>query len=201
MSTRHENKARTRAALAEAAERLILAQGYEPVTARQIAEAAGVSRRTFFRYFEGKEAAFLHRQEELRRGFYRWFEGEATPETAHARLRRGLLQLCEAYAAEAPLHLARQRVIAAHPALVAADLAVDHRWEADFAVMLSHGTAPFTASVQACALMGAIRATLRAWYASGCAQDLTGLALRALDALERGLPMGAPAPLTAQELR
>lgn len=44
-----------REALRTAAERLIAKHGYENVTIEQIANAAGVSRRTYFRYFETKE--------------------------------------------------------------------------------------------------------------------------------------------------
>ena len=47
--------ARTRRALAEAAGRLFLAQGYDETTVEDIAAAAEVSPRTFFRYFEHKD--------------------------------------------------------------------------------------------------------------------------------------------------
>ncbi len=42
-------------ALTQTALDLFLARGYEEVTVRQIAEAAGISPRTFFRYFRTKE--------------------------------------------------------------------------------------------------------------------------------------------------
>jgi AcrR family transcriptional regulator len=44
-----------REALRVAAEELIARRGYEKVTVEDIARAAGVSRRTYFRYFETKE--------------------------------------------------------------------------------------------------------------------------------------------------
>ncbi len=47
--------ARTRRALAEAAGRLFLAKGYDATTVEDIAAAAEVSPRTFFRYFEHKD--------------------------------------------------------------------------------------------------------------------------------------------------
>jgi AcrR family transcriptional regulator len=49
------NKVRTRREMAEAAGRLFLAQGYDATTVQDIADAAGVSARTFFRYFPAKE--------------------------------------------------------------------------------------------------------------------------------------------------
>ncbi|HLS48947.1 MAG TPA: helix-turn-helix domain-containing protein [Actinomycetaceae bacterium] len=61
-SRRELNKARTRHALIEAARELIRQRGLGGVTAEDIADGAGVSRRTFFNYFssiEGVVAAGL----------------------------------------------------------------------------------------------------------------------------------------------
>jgi AcrR family transcriptional regulator len=52
-----------RAALSAAAEELFLSRGYEKTTVEQIAQAAGVSRRTFFRYYETKEDVMVERSE------------------------------------------------------------------------------------------------------------------------------------------
>lgn len=53
---RELNKARTRAALVDAALSLALERPIETLTAEQVADAAGVSRRTFFNYFPSVEA-------------------------------------------------------------------------------------------------------------------------------------------------
>lgn len=52
---REANKQATRAALREAAARLFAEQGYEATTVAQIASAARVGERTFYRYFDGKD--------------------------------------------------------------------------------------------------------------------------------------------------
>lgn len=56
-SRREQNKAATRAAIAEAARRLLRDEGPDALTAEKVADAAGVSRRTLFNYFSSVEAA------------------------------------------------------------------------------------------------------------------------------------------------
>lgn len=56
---REANKAATRAAILEAARQLFFDQGFERTSVREIASAAGVTERTFYRYFEGKEGLLL----------------------------------------------------------------------------------------------------------------------------------------------
>ncbi|GAA1727512.1 hypothetical protein GCM10009809_24040 [Isoptericola hypogeus] len=55
-----ERKKRARAdAIVDAAQRLVLARGLDAVTVEEIAEAAQISPRTFFNYFETKDDAVL----------------------------------------------------------------------------------------------------------------------------------------------
>jgi AcrR family transcriptional regulator len=52
---REASKQATRAALLSAAKSLFAERGFEAATVRDIAAAAGVTERTFYRYFDGKE--------------------------------------------------------------------------------------------------------------------------------------------------
>jgi AcrR family transcriptional regulator len=51
---REAHKRATRAAIKDAAMRLVAEQGFEATTVREIADAAEVTQRTFYRYFDGK---------------------------------------------------------------------------------------------------------------------------------------------------
>jgi AcrR family transcriptional regulator len=66
-SRRQEHKLRTQRALQQAALDLFSEQGYDDTTTDEIAERAGVSPRTFFRYFPTKESVLFV-------GEYGWFQ-------------------------------------------------------------------------------------------------------------------------------
>ncbi len=74
-SAREQRKRRTTRALTEAARRLTTERGFAGFTVEELCADAGVSRRTFFNYFESKENAVFgfavidSRQEELEAAF------------------------------------------------------------------------------------------------------------------------------------
>lgn len=63
MTRRSDLAQRTADALADAARDLVRARGYRETTVEDIASAAGVTPRTFFRHFSSKEAALFARRE------------------------------------------------------------------------------------------------------------------------------------------
>ncbi|MEO8000457.1 MAG: TetR family transcriptional regulator, partial [Arenimonas sp.] len=65
---RERKKDATRRALIKSANRLFQVAGFEATTIDEVCQDAGISRRTFFRYFPDKETlAFPHRDERLQR--------------------------------------------------------------------------------------------------------------------------------------
>jgi AcrR family transcriptional regulator len=68
-SLRAESGARVRRALVDAALELFAAQGYDETTTTEIAAAAGVSPRTFFRYFPTKERVVFFGEYDFVRSF------------------------------------------------------------------------------------------------------------------------------------
>jgi len=85
-------RARTRRAvqaeLLEAAERLFMAQGYAATSVDQIATAAGMSRRSFFRYFSSKEDLVLGRYERLGEEWLKALAGRPLNEPLWTSMRR-----------------------------------------------------------------------------------------------------------------
>jgi AcrR family transcriptional regulator len=64
---REQKREETRRRLTRAAQRLFAEQGFDRTSVDEIAAAAGVSRRTFFHYFDSKEDVILSRGAEFER--------------------------------------------------------------------------------------------------------------------------------------
>lgn len=65
LSRREANKTRTRDALVDAVYALLSAEGVESLTAERVADAAGISRRTFFNYFSSVEEVVAYRAQQV----------------------------------------------------------------------------------------------------------------------------------------
>lgn len=68
---RSDHKAATRQALIDAALQLFAAKGYDATSTEEIAEQAGVSPRTFFRYFETKDRVLFFGGDDFNRDVVR----------------------------------------------------------------------------------------------------------------------------------
>ena len=162
----------------QAATQLFLEQGFESSTMDQVADAAGVSRRTLFRYFPSKVDLVFPEHERRLSGFEE--ELARDPKApAMTRVQRALLTLVADCEAGAEQLLQQAQIISGNPALLAAELELDSQWEAAIARTLSHDTDPIQARLMAGALSGLTRATLREWLTSGTTIALRELALHA----------------------
>jgi AcrR family transcriptional regulator len=103
--------------LTSAAIELFDEQGYEATTVAEIAERAGLTKRTFFRYFSDKREVLFSGSHELQR---RWLEGvaaapaDATPLAAVAA---GLDPVAEMFAERHAFARIRAHIIDANPEL------------------------------------------------------------------------------------
>lgn len=178
----------TRRALVRAANRRFHAAGFANTTLDEICADADVSRRTFFRYFENKEAlAFPHRAERLER-FKTLLEAAPATESPLASLRRIAQIFAAEYTGNREQLIAQQRLVASTPSLIAVENEIDRDWENAmyrcFVSRLGDGAeAELRARVLAGACIGVIRATMRHWFEVNGEADLGQLGLQALDAL------------------
>jgi AcrR family transcriptional regulator len=188
---RERKKEATRRALLKSANRRFHRFGFAATTIDEVCEDVGVSRRTFFRYFEDKESlAFPHRRERLQR-FTELLDNTPASESPVSGLRRISQLFAKEYTQNRDALVAQQRLIQAAPALLARENEIDRDWENGMALAFharaGGGTeADWHSRVLAGAAIGVIRATMRHWFATEGKADLARLGNEALDCLERG---------------
>jgi AcrR family transcriptional regulator len=201
-SLRERNKARARAEIAAAALHLFSDRGFEGVTVEEIVAAAGVSRRTFFRYFETKEDALLADYPELNLRLTKSLVEGPSDDPLHA-VRTGLHHLASWYEERSEAVMERSRVIrdAVNPS--ARNLEFLSQWESAIAsTIAAHlGSDPgsLVPRTVGATVVGAFRAALTQWVRSTCTDDLHSLLDRALDVVWRGLGSELHAPAATVE--
>lgn len=168
---------------------LFAAQGFEETTVEQIAAAAGVSRRTFFRYFDSKAAVLFSEFDsevvELRAAF------AAVPESVAlmTAIRRVVVGVNHYRAEDVPELRARMHLIGANPQLQAEAARHYDAWEqavGDFAATrLGQEPDSLYPMAIARATLAAARAAFDRWAARADA-DLTVYLDVALAALAAG---------------
>ncbi|GAA4401094.1 TetR/AcrR family transcriptional regulator [Tsukamurella soli] len=101
----------------KAAITLFAEQGYDETTVAQIAEAAGLTKRTFFRYFSDKREVLFNGSHELEQ---LWVDAvAAAPPGASpmVAVSAGLDRVAELFAERLPFAALRSRIVAANPEL------------------------------------------------------------------------------------
>jgi AcrR family transcriptional regulator len=171
-----EGRAEVRRELLAAAVRLFRAQGYEETTVDDIAAAAGVGRRTFFRYFRSKEDAISPDHEAALARVAEVFESaRATEPIASVALRAGET-VFDLYTDDPDISLERFRLTHEVPALRDRESAsVDH-YRRMFSRYLRARFAndpdgDLRAAVIGAAAVAAHNVALRAWLAAGAPAD------------------------------
>jgi AcrR family transcriptional regulator len=185
---RDRKKVRVRQALADAAMQLFEARGFDAVTVDEIAAAADVSRRTFFRYFPTKEAAvFARREDQL--ATFRVHLMESTADAPFDVMRGALLSLIDDYHEQREHILRGQRVIRSAPSLMTHDVEVDRAFEAVIVEYLAQNSRRTVADrrrarMLAAMMVGAVRVVIEEWGEKNGEPDLKKLAQEALELLE-----------------
>lgn len=176
---------RVRSALALAALDLFAAHGFEATTVDQIADAAGVGRRTFFRYFGSKEDVVFPDHDERLTEVVALLEAADAAETPLLVVSRSAEVVLEMYLAEPEVSLKRFELTREVPPLRDKEITSIDRYQRVFAKYLRNQYAgradgDLRASVAAAAIVAAHNHVLREWLKSGGAVDAHVLLRQAL---------------------
>jgi AcrR family transcriptional regulator len=186
VALRERKKDQTRDALGRAAIELFETKGYEATTVAEIARAANVSRRTFFRYFPTKDALlFVDNSDHLER-FREILDNREPNDSIVGPIRRACLAQADEYMRDRDQVVARARIIESSPGLSKQERQQDLLWEQAISEALhaSHQSSPTTerrARMLAGAIVGAMRAAIIEWQRLEGNADLVRLTGEALD--------------------
>jgi AcrR family transcriptional regulator len=191
---RERKKDETREALRAAAIRLFLERDPSAVTVNDICEAARVSRRTFFNYFESKESALFAWDERLTDEFAANLAARPPREPPFTALRRAMDETMPSLAAQTGWN-ARKELFGAYPELRTKTLHAVFRLEARLVDTLTDrigcpedGLYP---RLLAAATGSAFRAALTTWTPETGIEGLRVLIDQAFDHLAAGLSVPA----------
>jgi len=194
---RERKKAMTRLALEDAALELFAAKGFDHTTVDEIAEACNVSRRTFFRYFASKEDIFAGDKNEHDSQVFDLIASRPADEPALESLRATVLTMAAELATDRDRVVAKVRIINETPSLRSSgleheqgsiDLIVDALARRSATPL--DDDALFRLRLVTQAAVGAMRAAIDRWVATGAREDIADVAVDAFDALAAGFGRG-----------
>ncbi len=186
---RERKKRRTRDELMRHATRLFAMKGFDETTTEDIAEAADLSQRTFFRHFSSKEAVLYGDMDELRDRVRSALLERPMTEPVIQAVRHAIMTLADDYSVDRDHRFLQAKLAAAYPSVSAYSRAVVQAdWERALIEAISDriGVDPLLdprPEIVAGAAMSALRVSIRRWTVSGGGEDLPELVADAFDAL------------------
>jgi AcrR family transcriptional regulator len=187
---RERKRTRTRLMIQTEALRLFTEKGYAQTTVEEIADAAAISPRTFFRYFPSKEDVVMWDEYDPLVGdlIASRPDDEPLAEMLRAVVRESLDGL---YRSDPERLLARVRLFASVPELKARFAEEQHVGMEALAPLLAQKQGPradnLRARVIGSSLLGAVSVALDLWQKSDGKRDLLALLDQAVDALAEGM--------------
>ena len=174
-SPREQARASVRAKIAQSVFTVFAERGFEETTASEAAEAAGISRASFFRYFSSKEEAVFAVQEAMGEEIAAALGERPDDEDSWTALRRAFDAAVRNYERSPSETLRRVRLARGTPALRAHELERQEQWR----LMISEQLAPrlglepgdLRAEAVAGAAMAAFSAAVASWAEQGEKSD------------------------------
>lgn len=173
----------TRRRLQDAALELFSELGYSETTAAAIAEHAGLTQRTFFRYFPDKREVLFGGEALLGQMLAEALAAASSADPV-AVAQVGLQAIAAALEPHRQLQQIRTRIIVANPELQEKELTKLNAWSLTIASELEgRGVADSTAAIIAEASMAVFRLAFKRWALEESVTDLTGLVNQGLGEL------------------
>ncbi len=175
---RTRKKAATRQSLHEAALRLAMERGLDGVTVEDIADAVGVSRRTFSNYFTNKEDAILHADRERTGVLVSLVEHRPAGEQPWQALRTASRELYRGRAVPDREWVAQLRLLRRHPSLLAQQAGDQITLERDLAAVLvarGHDLDEPLARLMTATFLAAVRTASVLWLEDSAERSLPDL--------------------------
>ncbi|AIA06923.1 TetR family transcriptional regulator [Streptomyces noursei] len=193
--------------LSAAAMELFATKGYEATTVDEIAAAAGVARRTFFRHFRSKEEAIFPDHDDTLVRAEAVLDAAPPHENPLDTVCRGIKEVMRMYASAPAVSVARYRLTREVPTLREAEIASVARYERLFTrYLLGHfdegahregDDDPLLAEVAASAVVTAHNHVLRRWLRAGAEGDVESQLDHAFEIVRETFGAGIGAGRTA----
>jgi AcrR family transcriptional regulator len=170
--------------LTEAAITLFREQGYENTTVAEIAERAGLTKRTFFRYFADKREVLFYGSEELTGLFTSAVASAPAGATALEAASAALDAVAPVFDERRAFSLVRQEIVAATPELQERELIKMSRLaDAVAGALRERGVEASAATLTAEAMLAVFRVTFARWIVATNTEAFAKLAHQSLDEL------------------
>jgi AcrR family transcriptional regulator len=181
--------------LTEAALQLLAFQGFEETTIDQMAAAAGVSRRTFFRYFQSKEDVIIEFLSDLGRKLSDGLSARPATEPPAVALQNTLRVFTDTFWEHPEKSRRLARAMVSTPALLARYLERQVTWRADLTTELAARMRADPADLRPAVLVGvafaAFDTALIRWVHQDAITDLNALLT---DCFAVAFPSPSPSP-------
>jgi AcrR family transcriptional regulator len=178
--------------LTKAALELFDEQGYDATTVAEIAERAGLTKRTFFRYFSDKRESLFHGSEELQRVWLEGIAGAPADADALTAVAAGFPPIAELFRDRHAFARIRAGIVAANPELQERELIKLHRLgEAIAGALLRRGAAQNAAALAAQAGVAVFHVGFGRWVRQDDAGSFLALLQEALGDLRAVAAAGA----------
>jgi AcrR family transcriptional regulator len=196
---RERHMDRTRTAIIDAALRLFAEKGFGETTVDEIAEAAEVGRRTFFRYFPAKESVLFHDVESQIEAMVTSLRERPPEESPDQALMATMRRAASCFAEDADRRALMGKVAAENESLFSHHRAVImRRMEDALAEQVARrrglDTPDLATQAAVAAVLAAFGSAIRHWIVGGAQGSLPDMVETALDAAQAALAPDGMAP-------